>query len=310
VAELSSAISALGQKSTLTASLKLDASGGELLDFVHSQDKSAKITAQQADLIAGAAISFEVAAPSGKTLSSMSGLSNGGGAANISVTDNGKSYFTIRVVDKSLFLQANLKDFLNAIGQAEAFRQIQTAGGQLPPFVSALVQGKWISLPLSTLKSLSSTLGGAAGSSTPNSAQATHLLDQLKSLLTKDVTVTRASADGTDTLTITTNLKAFAGDFTDTFADSIPGAGSALSSADLSKVPDKDVSLVATVAGGSLTGLSFDLGQVAKKGGSSLPLQLSFAGSGPSISAPSGAVAVDLSQLGGLLSAFGGGSGF
>ncbi|HVX70065.1 MAG TPA: hypothetical protein VHA79_10275 [Mycobacteriales bacterium] len=308
-AELSSAVSALGQASTLTTSLKLDASGSELLDFVRSQDKSADITAQQANLIAGAAISFQVAAPSGKTLSSMSGLSNGDGAANISLSDNGKAYFTIRFVDKTLYVQADLKDFLNAIGQQETFRQIQSAGGQLPGFVSALVQGKWISLPLATLKSLSSSLGGGIASSKPDSSQAQDLLDKFKSLLTKDVTVTRASSGGTDTLTITTNLKAFLGDFSDTFASSIPGAGAALSSADLAKVPDKEVSIVATVSDGAMTGLSFDLGQLAKKSGSSLPLQLGFSQSGPSIDAPSGAVAVDLSQLGGLLNAFGGGSG-
>src|SRR5690242_12578747 len=173
-AELSSAITALGQASTLTVSLKVGATGSELLDFVKSQDKSAKLTSQQADLIAGAAVSFEVAAPDGKTLSQLSGLSNSG-AANISVTDNGTNYFTIRFVDQTLFVQADLKNFLNAIGQQEAFRQIESAGGQLPQFMSALVNGKWISLPLSTLKSLSSSLGGGIGS-TPDATQSKHLL--------------------------------------------------------------------------------------------------------------------------------------
>jgi hypothetical protein len=304
-AELSSAVTALGQASTLTASLKLDASGSELLDFVHSQDKTAKLTEDQADLIAGAAISFEVAAPSGKTLSSMSGVSNGEGAANIAVTDNGKSFFTIRMVDQTLYLQAAVKDFLNAIGEEETYRQIESAGGQLPPFVSSLVQGKWISLPLSTLKSLSGSLGGGLGAS-PKASDSKHLLDQLKALLTSDVTVTRTTSGDTDTLTLTTNLKALVGDFKTTFS-SVPGAGQALGDADLNDVPDKDVSLVATVTDGALTSVTFDLGQLAKTEGGSLPLQLSFARSGPAIEAPSGAVAVDLSQLGGLLSAFGGG---
>src|SRR3569623_2556805 len=68
-AELRSAITALGPASTLTTTLKLGADGSQLLDFVHSQDKSANLTASQAALIAGAAVSFEIAAPSGKTLS-------------------------------------------------------------------------------------------------------------------------------------------------------------------------------------------------------------------------------------------------
>jgi hypothetical protein len=307
-AELSSAVSALGQASTLTVSLKLGASGSQFLDFVRSQDKSANLTAKQADLITGAAVSFEVAAPSGKTLSELSGLSNSG-AANISVSDQGKTYFSIRFVNKTLYLQADLKDFLNAIGEQQAYRQIESAGGQLPPFVSALVQGKWISLPLDTLKGLAGQLGGGIAT-TPKPSQSKHLLDELKSLLTTDVAVTRTSAGGTDTLTLTTNLKSFVEDFTSTFKSSIPGAGAALSGADLSKVPDKDVSLVAVVSDGALTSLSFDLGQLAKKSGGTLPIQLGFQRSGPTIDAPSGAVAVALSQLGSLLGAFGGSSGF
>ena len=74
-------------------------------------------------------------------------------------------------------------------------------------------------------------------------------------------------------------------------------------------MPNKDVTLNATVTDGALTSLSFDLGQLAKNGKGSLPIQLTFTRSGPTISAPSGAVAVDLSQLGQLLGAFSGGLG-
>ncbi|HWC36667.1 MAG TPA: hypothetical protein VG650_17800 [Mycobacteriales bacterium] len=306
--ELSSAITALGQASTLTASLKLGTSGSQLLTFVHAQDKKANLTAQQASAIAGASISFEVAAPSGKTLSEMSGLTNSG-SANISVTDNGKTWFTIRVANQTLYLQADLKDLLNTIGQAEAYRQITSAGGALPSFMSALVQGKWISLPLATLKSLTGALGAGAPTAA-STAQASHFLDLLKTLLTKDVTVTKASAGGTDTLTLTTNLRTFARDFVTEFASAVPAAGSALKNANPSKAPNKNVSLVATVSGGALTGLTFDLAQFSKTGkGGSLPLQLTLARSGPAIGAPPGAVAVDLSQLGSLLGSFGGGSG-
>jgi hypothetical protein len=165
-----------------------------------------------------------------------------------------------------------------------------------------------VSLPLSTLKSLGSQLGAG----TPSSADASKskaIIDDLKNLLTKDVTVTRASAGGIDALTLTANLKTLAGDITSTFASEIPGAGAALGDADLSSVPNKDVTLNATVTNGALSSLSFDLGQLAKGGKGSLPIQLVFARSGAAISAPSGAVAVDLSQLGSLLGAFAGGLG-
>ncbi|HVY11434.1 MAG TPA: hypothetical protein VHB18_14935 [Mycobacteriales bacterium] len=305
-AELTSAVTALGDAQTLTASLKLGASGSQLLSFIKSQDKNAHLTAAQAATLAGLQLSFEIAAPDGQTLSKLSGLSNSG-AANIAISDNGKSLLSIRFVKQVLYLQVALKDVLNDLGKASTYRQIESASGQLPPFVASLVEGKWVSLPLSTLK----TLGSQLGASTPPTADAgksKEIIDALKSLLTKDVTVTRTTSGDTDQLTITANLKTLAGDVTSTFASEIPGAGAALGSADLSKVPNKNVTLNATVTGGALSSLSFDLGQLSNTKGS-LPLQLTFVRSGGAISAPSGAVAVDLSSLGQLLGAFSQGFG-
>ncbi|HVS69499.1 MAG TPA: hypothetical protein VHE56_13180 [Mycobacteriales bacterium] len=302
--ELSNALSGLGQASTLTATLKLDASGSQLLDYVRSQNKGTHLSAQQAALLASGSVTFEVAAPSGKTISTMGSLSDDG-AANIDVAAKTGDVITLRVVNKTLYLRASLKDVLNAAGKAETYRQLVGGSAQLPPFLSALVQGKWVSLPLATLKGLAGSLG--AGTTPSGSAKSNHFLDQLKSLLTKDVTVTKSTSGDTDTLTLTTNLRSFAGDLETTFTSALPAAGTALNGNDLSKVPDKKVSLVATVTGGALASLKFDLGQVAKSGSASLPLELDFARSGPSIGVPSGAVAVDLSQLAGLFGAFGGG---
>jgi hypothetical protein len=202
-----------------------------------------------------------------------------------------------------MYVQTDLKDLLNSLGKQQTYRQIAGAGGQLPGFVSALVQGKWVSLPLATLKQLS----GASSGSSPNAGRQRHLLDEIKTLLTTDVAVTKTSSGGTDTLTMTTNLRTLSADFRSTFANAVPGLGSALKSINLANVPNRDVKLVATVSGGRLTGLTFDLGQLTTSGHGSLPLHLSIADSGPTITAPSGAVAVDLSQLGSLLGAFGAG---
>lgn len=304
-AELTSAVQALGSASNLTATLKLGGSGSQLLDFVKAQDKSAHLTAAQASEIAGLSLSFDFSAPSGKTLSDASGLSSGG-SANIAVSEGSKSLITIRFVNKVLYLQADLEDVLNDLGQAATYRQIQAASGQLPGFIGALVSGKWVSLQLSALQQLTGSLGAVA-SATPNSAQQQHLLTALEALLTKDVTVKRTSSGSTDELALTANLRALAGDITSTFAGVIPGAGAALGSADLSSVPDKDITLNASVTDGTLSSLTFDLGQIAKSGHGTLPIELAFSKSGTSITAPSGAVAVDLSSLGSLLGAFGGG---
>ncbi|HEX3705338.1 MAG TPA: hypothetical protein VHV76_01785 [Mycobacteriales bacterium] len=301
-AELTSSITALGTAPTLTASLNIAATGSQLLSFVKTQDKGSKLTSKQAAEIAGLQVSFEVAAPSGKTLSSLSGLSNAG-AVNIAIGEAGKSLLNIRLVKQVLYLQVDLKDVLNDIGQASAYRQITAASGQLPGFVGSLVKGKWVSLPLSTLKQLGSSLG-AGTPPTSSASKSRQLIASLKSLLTKDVTVTRTSSGGTDQLALSGNLRVLAGDLTSTFASEIPGASAALGKANLSSVPNKSVTLQATVTSGSLSSVTFDLGQLAKSGNGSLPIELAFARTGAAITAPSGAVAVDLSTLGQLLGSF------
>jgi hypothetical protein len=304
-AELTSAVQALGNASTLTASLKLGASGSQVLSFVTAQDKSAKLTSAEAAEIAGISLNFEVSAPSGQKLSQLTGLTSEG-AANISVVEGAKSLITIRFINKTLYLQADLKDVLNALGQASTYRQMTAAAGQLPGFLGALVQGKWVSLPLSTLKQLTGSLGSVA-SATPNSADSSRFLSAIEGLLTKDVTVTRTSSGSTDNLTLTANLRTLAGDVTSTFATLVPGAGAALGKADVSSAPNKNVTLDATVTNGTLSTISFDLGQIAKSGNGTLPIELAFTPSGTAISAPSGATAVDLSTLGSLLGSLGGG---
>jgi hypothetical protein len=303
--ELTGAIDALSNASTISATLKLGATGSQLQSFVHEQDPTSKLTAAQANAIVGAQIEIETSAPSGKTLGDLS-TSNGAGAVNLTISDQGSSLFTLRVVSKTLYFQVDLKDLLNKLGQSSTFAQIQAASAQLPAFVQALLKGNWVSLPEATAKSLSSELGASSGSST-NQAQANALLAKLKALLTKDVTVTRTSSGSTDVLTLSGNTRTLANDFVTEVASSIPGAGAALGSADLSKVPSKTLTATASVTGGALAGIGLDLGQFAKSGHGSLPIDLAIGRSGSAITAPSGAVPVDTSSLGQLLGAFGGG---
>lgn len=300
--ELTSSIDALGKASTVDAVLKLTGSGSDLLSFVKQQDPGAKLTSAQAAELAALQINIEATAPSGKTLSDLGG-SGGAGASNITVTDQGKSLFTLRVVNKTLYLQVALKDLLDRLGQSASYAQIQSAQSQLPPFAQALVQGKWVSLPEATAKQLSSQLGASSSSS---QSEASALLGKLKTLLTKDVTVTRTSSGSTDVLTLTGNSHTLASDFVNTFASTIPG-GSALGSPNLSKVPNKSLTVQASVTGGALSAITVDLGQFSKSGKGSLPISLAISQSGPSISAPSGAVPIDITALGQLLSSLGGG---
>jgi len=302
--ELTSAIDALGSASTIDAIIKLTGTGSDLRAFVKQQEPTTKLTAAQAAEIAGIQIELEATAPSGKTLSGLGG-SSGAGASNITISDQGKSLITLRVVNKTLYFQVAAKDLFDKLGQSASYAQIQAGASQLPTFAQALIQGKWVSLPETTAKSLGNQLGGSSSGS-GNQAVAAALLSKLKVLLTKDVTVTRTSSGSTDELTLTGNTRTLAGDFVRTFASTVPAASS-LATPDVSNVPSKTLTVKASVSGGALAGISVDLGQFAKSGSGSLPISLTIARSGPSISAPSGAVPVDVAQLGSLLGAFGGG---
>jgi hypothetical protein len=300
-AELTSAFGNLGKAHTLTMSLHLNTTGQTLSGIASSTGGS--LTSAQADAIAGAKLEIEIAAANGGTIGTLGG---GQGSVNFTVSDQGTNWITIRSVNKTLYIQADLKDLFNTIGQGQSFAQLQAETAQLPSFVQALVQGKWISLP----ESAASSLTGGSTSTSGNSQQEQALINGLKQILTNDVTVTRTATGSTDKLTLTANSRTIATDFISTFSSLVPTAGAALSQADPSQVPSKDITLNAAVTGGALSQLSIDFGQFSPDPANDhLPLAIDFAETGPAITAPSGAVAVstqDLSQLfGGLL----GGSG-
>lgn len=304
-AELTSAFSALGKASTLTTSLKLGATADSIKKLANSSGST--LTDDQANAIVGAQISVEVQAPSGKTLSDLSS-GTGGGAVNFTVSDNGTNWVSLRSVNKTLYLQVDLKDLLNTIGESSALSTVQglESNPQFPAFVKALIEGKWVSLPESAASSLT---GASSGGSSASPQQAQAIVSGLKQILANDVTVTRTSTGSTDVLKLTANSKTVATDFLNTVTTAVPTAALALGQTDTSQIPSKDITLGATVTGGALSQLSIDLGQFAPadQQPATLPVDLNFAQSGAAITAPSGAVAVDTTELAQLFSGFAGG---
>jgi hypothetical protein len=300
-AELASAVGAVGKASNVTATIKIGATPSQISSLGTSHGKN--ISPTQASTIAGAQVSIQVQAPSGKTLADVSG-SNSPDAVAFTVSDNGTNYLSLRSVKKTLYLQADLKDLLNALGKGSTYASIQAQSAALPSFVQALLAGKWISLPVSTLKALESTIGGGRlPSASPNPAQQKAFLATLQTLLAKDVTVTRISAGTTDKLAVSANVHTLGTDLMSSVTSLVPGAGTALGSSP--KLPDRHVAMTASVTGGALSALSVNLGQFTKTHTASIPLTVTLTGGAP-ISAPSGAVAVAPAELAEL---FGGGLG-
>ena len=105
-------------------------------------------------------------------------------------------------------------------------------------------------------------------------------------------------------------VRQLANDGYQTFSSAVPEAGTALSRAKPQDVPNQQIVVDAWVKDGVLSEVSIDLGQFAKKGdaasGHRLPIALAFSQDGVDISKPN-ATPVDLTQLGGLMGALGGG---
>jgi hypothetical protein len=302
--ELTGAFSALGKASTLTTTLQFGAGASAGIgDLVGSSGST--LTQTQLDAIAGAQISVEVQAPSGKSLSDLTSGGATGAAVDFKISDNGTDFLTVRSVDKVLYLQTDLKDLFDAIGQGSTYATLQGSVAQLPTFVQALFQGKWVSLPQSAAAGL--TGGTTSSGSSPSTQQEQAIIDGLKKILADDVTVTRSATGSTDTLSLSANSRTIATDFVATVTAAVPSAAAALGSADPSTVPSKDITLGAQVTGGALSQLSIDLGQFDPQGKGHLPLEINFSQSGSAITKPSGAVAVNTQELGQLFSSFAGG---
>jgi hypothetical protein len=226
------------------------------------------------------------------------------------VSDNGTNWVSLRSVNKIIYLQVDLKDLLTAIGESSALSTVQglQSNPQFPAFLKALIDGKWVSLPESAASGLT---GGASSGSSSSPQQTQAIVNAMKQILTNDVTVTRASTGSTDVLKLTANSKTVATDFINALTAAVPTAALALGSTDTSQIPSKDITLGATVTGGALSQLSIDLGQFApaKDQPATLPVDLNFAESGAAITAPSGAVAVNTTELTQLFGSLAGGLG-
>jgi len=300
-AAFTSSVSAIGNTDALTVTLKLDTTPAALIALSKSDAKGKPLTQQQAADLAAAALVIEAKTSDGSKLSSAKSGSTSKTQARFAFQDNGQTLAEIRTLDNALYAQADLKSILDLFGKGSQYADITARVASMPEFVKALVQGKWVSLDLNSLKSLASQFGAGA-SATPNSAQTQKLLNDLRTVLGRDVTVTRVGTDSQgDHLQVTTQSRTLIGDLFHTVTSDMPQAGLATSVIKPTSVPDHSIVLDAWVTNGALSKLSLDLAQFAKPGdvqpGQHLNVVLLFDQSGDDISKPADATPVDMSQL-------------
>ena len=231
--------------------------------------------------------------------------------ADVRVLEGSNAVFELRSVSDTLYLQANVRSIFTLLHKPKVFANLRAQTKSMPGFVQAVLNGKWVSLPAAALSSLAQAGGSGTGGS---SAQGIKLLNDLRDVIKRDVTVTAAGRDSRGQhYTLSGDEAVLSVDLQAAIADAVPGGAALGSRIPASKASHRTIHVDAWVNGGALSALSLDLAQFGDPGtvpaGTTLPLVIGFERSGATIDVPSGAVPVDLTQLGTLVGALSGGSG-
>lgn len=306
--ELTTGITNLSHSDVLTTTLKLDTTAAALQAFAQASHQS--LGPGDAQALAGANLVIEAKTANGQNLSDVKPGDNKATNVAFRGIDNGRTYAEIRVIAGNLYLQGDVKGILALAHKSKLYAEVQARAATLPAFVKAFVAGQWVSINGAAAQGLASQFGGG-GAQTTNPAQAQKLLADLKGVVDRDVTVTRAGTDSRgDHLVLKGNTRTLARDFVAAMQSSVPGGSVLGSQLNATNAPSRTITLDAWVKGGTLSELSLDLVQFAKPGeapaGAHLPIALTFEQSGADITTPSGVTPVDLTQLGSLLGALGG----
>lgn len=309
--ELTASVSNLGDSDTLTMTIKLEIAPSALQQLAKADGD--KLTADDAAAISSAQLVVEAKTTNGKNLADLKPSDQKATAVSIRGVSKGHTYLEMRVISGDLFVQGDVKGFLGLIHQDKAYTEVKARAASLPDFVKALVDGGWVSLSGAAAQGLASQFGVQAGGQSSNQAQSRKMLDDLKSILNKDVSVTKVGSDDRgDHLRLSGNAKALVNDTYQSFSSVVPGGGAVLSQAKPQNIPSRVVTVDAWVKDGVLSEISLDLGQFAGKNdaaaGKNLPIALTFSQDGDDISKPGDATPIDLTQLGALVGGLGAGS--
>ncbi|MFJ1752089.1 hypothetical protein [Kitasatospora sp. NPDC088134] len=340
--KLDNAFQKLGDAKSLRIDLSFDATPEQVVAFGKAVDSP--IEQQAADLMGDLRLS--VTLTSDKPLKDSEAFKNGytgttnpydlkGVAVGYTLTakKSGKTYADIRLVDRKMYVQADVRGIAGLAGQDPA--QIDQAVAQLPPAAAPIkdvVDGKWLAVDLGKLQELSeqAAKGGKPGDSgkiDPNDIGRATLPDglpgadgaavqefakSLKDAFSKNVTLEEKGKEGdADVIRVSAPLRPLVKSFTDSakaLTRSIPGSPALpLEDEDLSDVPDRKLSADVQIKNGRAQAVLFDLAQLDDKadGSAHLPLRVGFSGDTAPLTAPTGATVLDLDKVKELVASMG-----
>jgi hypothetical protein len=335
--KVSDAFAKLGKQNTVTLDLSFGGSSDQIYSAMKDEDDFT-----QADAKLLSTLHITMAASSKQQFSLLSHAKSAQGTASdfalTSEDGGGTNLLEFRTIDKKVYLRFDIHalEKLDVDPSASDTAAIDKFNSQfldkadsLPESlasVKAALKGQWISIDpkayLQFVQSLAGQMGGQDATTTDqlsnlkfDAATRKKVMDAVRAALTKDATYKDlGSKGGADHVQVSVPAQQFAKDLGTGLAPVVrqfPGVKdsdiTSFESAD--GVPAKTVTADVAIKDGSISTVTFNVGQLDSGVVGSLPLQLGFTGSAKAITAPAGAQVLNPQDIMGLaMSMAGGGS--
>ena len=291
--DVQSAFKATANQSVLQLKLSLS---GSTSDF--SNSGSSGLTQAQEQAILNSTLDMTVDAANGTTLAN----AGTGGEFEMSLDEGGNTLVDLRIVGQTLYAQVDIQGLteaydLDSTKVAKFQSELEQLGGQVGG-LSALDKGQWVSLDINLIDQFAET----TGITLPSAPQlVARIVGAFFNSLSNG---TNIQSTGGNTATMTVNAQQLVTNLAQAVA-STPGMStlnkqvSSLAQRAQASVPaDKSGTVAVTLGGGIVSNLGLSLNQfdTSKKLTGPVSLNMDVANGG-SVSAPSGAVPINLAQL-------------
>lgn len=303
------AFAGLAGRNAETVTIRLEGGAADLVALSKGQGAplTTPLTTEQADALAGGQVVIAAKAAGSSFSADLQRGSTAGESYAVEVDSaTAKNLLQLVVADRKLYVRLDARAAAPLLGGN--LGPLLAIAGHLPAqagFLGDLLAGKWIELDTSKLPA--SAAGTPTGSPSPGPGQFAALRAALATVLSKDVTTTRAAADPRlgDHLVLTADARTIGADLLGalkTALASLPGASTALGALP-SSLPDKTLTVDEYVKDGTLSALRLRLDPLLA--GASGPVTLAVdVASGATVTPPSSATPVDPAALSGLSSLF------
>lgn len=314
------AVSALGKQSSLSVTFSVGLTKQQV-EQLSSKGGGTPATPAEAQAVSEGSIYLAAQTGHGEALDSAQAATDTTNSYEIGLRIGSDTPFEVVYTSQNLYARVDAAQLLSDVGQdpakASAFDSALSQAAVYVPGLDALAKGQWVELSHASLHTLGELLkqqGAASGSSTPTSSEVSAAIQKLRSAFGSSLMAATTFADvgstgGRTEYKATLDVHSFLSSFGPTLESdlaAIPVTGSKLSSSVKqglsraeSKIPANQTAVADLyVSGGKLQEADVDLNQFAGKDKASFPVPVKavFAAP-PTISAPSGATMLDLSNL-------------